>query len=255
MEKKNVFSNFLDKFLGFPLWIKEVLYLQMKEDLENYSLSAAHALLDKRDLYQYYEPTITYLGKKEVYSRTGDFSPNLYKFLNDASQGLNILEITLNNYWTLEETAVLNLQAIEKELVTTPATPNAKAMALYLAGKIRLGEYFKHIGKVDVDQLDIAIRKQKEMDQTGQRIGMATIMIELGYVTEEETKIVLYIKDESKKRFIFNADMIAKTAVATEPVQEVSPSGSDNKVLLEKLAKENSVLRQKLMAIADVLRK
>ncbi len=254
MEKKNIFLSFLDKFLGLPLWIKEVLYVQLKEDIEKYSISATHGILDKTDLYQYYEPTLTYLGKKELYSRSIDLPQNMYRFLEGASQGLDILEITLNNFWTLEETANLNLQAIEKELVTAPVTANAKATAMYLAGKIRLGEYFKHIGKLDVDQLDATMRRQKEIEATGQRAGIASVMIDLGFVTEEETKMILYIKDECKKRFIFNTDILAKSSVTSAPVTEKETS-SDNQAVVERLAKENALLRQKLMAIADVLRK
>lgn len=250
MDKKNIFLTFIDKFVSLPLWIKEVLYLQLRSDLDNYVLDSKQNELNKNDLYQYCLPNITYIGKKELASRDNDQPPNVYKFLEGAAQGLNIIEITLNNYWTLEETAILNIQCIEKEYVSAPPTTNTKTMALYLAGKIRLGEYFKRIGQVNVDQLDTAIRKQKELEAAGQKAGMATVMINLGLVTEADTKIVLYIKDESKKRFIFNTDILGKNAVVAAP----QGSGSSQE-LVEKLTRENNLLRNKLKAIADVLQK
>lgn len=250
MEKKNIYTSFIEKFLGLPLWIKEVLYLQLKLDLDSYLLNSRHNVMDKSELYQYSLPNVTYIGKKELTSRAGDLHPNLYKFLEGAAQGLNIIEITLNNYWTLEETAILNIQCIEKEFVAPPTTVNAKTMALYLSGKIRIGEYFKRLGQVNVDQLDSAIRKQKELEAAGQKVGMAQVMINLGLITEEDSKIVLYIKDESKKRFIFNTDILGKNAVVAAP----QGSGSSQE-LVEKLTRENNGLRTKLKAIAEILQK
>lgn len=250
MDKKNIFLTFIDKFIGLPLWIKEVLFLQLKSDLDNYALNSRDIVLNKNDLYQYCLPNITYLGKKELTSRANDHPQNVYKFLEGAAQGLNILEITLNNYWTLEETAILNIQCIEKEYVTPPTTTNTKTMALYLSGKIRIGEYFKRTGQVNVDQLDTAIRKQKELEAAGQKVGMATIMINLGLITDEDSRIVLYIKDESKKRFIFNTDILGKNAVVAAP----QGSGSSQE-LVEKLTRENNSYRAKLKAIAEVLQK
>lgn len=250
MDKKNIFLTFIDKFTNLPLWIKEVLFLHLKADLDNYVLNARNIVLDKNDLYQYCLPNITYIGKKELASRANNHNENIYKFLEGASQGLNILEITLNNYWTLEETAILNIQCIEKEYVSPPSTTNTKTMALYLSGKIRIGEYFKRVGQVNVDQLDTAIRKQKELEAAGQKVGMATVMINLGLITDEDSKIVLYIKDESKKRFIFNTDILGKNAVVAAP-----QGGGSSQELVEKLTRENNSLRNKLKAIAEILQK
>lgn len=258
MAKKNLFLSFWDKFLTLPLWVKEVLYLNLQEDLLNYSFGLQY--LDKNDIYQYYKPALTYLGKKELASRDSNLHPDIYKFMDSASQDLNIIEITLNNYWTLEETAKFNLECIDKEFVIPPSTKNSKAMALYLAGKIRIGEYFKRIDKIDVDQLDVAIRKQKELENAGQKKGMATVMIDLGYITEQDTKTVLYIKDEGKKRFIFNTDIISKSttqASAPENIANAAPIGANssnaNNAVVEKLLRENTLLKNKLKAIINVI--
>lgn len=255
MEKKNIFVTFLEKFVSLPLWIKEVLYIHLKEDMEKYAIGTSQ--LDKSDLYQYYLPTLTYIGKKELSSRDNDHEPKVYKFLEGAAQGLNALEITLNNYWTLEETAILNMLCIEKEYVSSPSTVYANAMALYFSGKIRIGEYFKRIGQVNVDQLDMAIRKQKELEAAGQKAGMASVMINLGLVSEEDTKNILYMKDESKKRFIFNTDLLGKSATPVTQADNImnmtSQSQGANNAIVEKLVRENNLLKNKIKAIIQVI--
>ncbi|MDD3238075.1 MAG: hypothetical protein PHV37_08280 [Candidatus Gastranaerophilales bacterium] len=250
MEKKNLFVSFLDKFIDLPLWIKEALFLCLKQDLEKYSV--AQKSVDKSDLYQFYSPVLTYVGKKEISSHNDSHEPNVYKFLEGAAMGLNCLEITLNNYWTLEETALLNILCVEKEYVSPPSSKVANAMLLYFSGKIRFGEYFKRIGKINVDQLDSALRKQKELEENGQKMGMASVMIKLGLVTEEDTKNVLYVKDESKKRFIFNTDLLGKgNASRVDSVSGIT-AGS-NLALLEKLTKENTLLKHKIKGIINVI--
>lgn len=260
MEKhNNIFSIFVDRLLDLPLWVKEILYLELKSDIEKNSLTQdICGNIDKESLYQYYVPTLTYSGKKELSSRSTGPSSTIYKFLEAVSLGLNILEITLSNFWTLEETAMLNIQCVEKEYITAPSSVILKAISLYLAGKIRLGEYFKRLGKINVDQLDTAIRKQKELEAAGQKVGMATVMIRLGYINEEESKMVLLIKDECKKRFILNSDIPGKTSVSGPPqggASSVSPVGgvSASSEIVLKLTKENTILKNKLQAIGKVL--
>ena len=259
MEKKNLFSSFIDKFISLPLWLKEVLFVHLREDIAKHTLDENNTNIRKEDLFQYYVPAMTYIGKKELMDRAGGHSQNLYKFLSSALQGNNMAEITLNNYWTLEEAAILNIEAIEKEFVSPPNNTYARAMAMYLSGKIRIGEYFKRIGRINVDQLDLAIRKQKELVEAGEKIGMVTVKINMGYITEHDSRVVLYIKDECKQRFIFNPDIISKTPASastgfTQPMGVPSEKQSEApNLMLEKLTKENTLLKNKIRAIIDVI--
>ncbi len=263
MEKKNLFVEFLNKFLALPLWLKEILFVNLREDLAKHSFEDNNENIRKESLYQYYVPALTYLGKKELVERAGGYHPNIYKFLSAAAQDDNIAEITLNNYWTLEEAALLNIESIEHEFVTPPGSTYAQAMALYLAGRIRIGEYFKRIGKIDIDQLDSAIRKQKELADAGEKIGMVSVMIKMGYISEKDSKVVLYIKDECKQRFIFNPDILSKTPVnSTEPPAPppIEPNmtfelPSVNDEVVERLTKENTLLKKKIRAIVEIIKK
>lgn len=256
MEKKNVLSSFMNKLMALPMWIKEVIFIQLRDELENNSINAARETFYKEDLYQYYLPTLTYSGKKELAARATGHADNLYKFLEGVADGFNIIEITLNNYWTLEETAKLNLESLELEYISPSKSNYVRATGTYLSGKIRLGEFFKRIGRIDVDQLDTAIRKQKEYDKNGKKIGMAKILIDLGYITENDANVVLFIKDECKKRFIFNTDILGKSVVsASNQPQPQQLSTSAFAVKIDKLTRENEFLTAKLNAISDIVQK
>ena len=51
---------------------------------------------------------------------------------------------------------------------------------MFIAGKLKTGEFLKRIGKITVYQLEQAIRYQKELNDEGRHIKMASILIKLG---------------------------------------------------------------------------
>lgn len=260
MEKRHIFSSFLTKILDMPLWVKEILYVELKKNVEEYSfLLDETGHIDKESLYQYYVPSLTYAGKKELTTHSEGHAENVYNFLECANEGLSAIEITISNYWALEEAASINVFCLEKQYVTPPSSLLAKTMLVYLSGKIRLGEYFKRLGKIDVVQLENALRRQKELEAQGQKVGIATIMINMGYITEEDSKLVLHIKDECKKRFVLNPELVDKHAMSVTHVEKnpVGISGqslsiADSEVVL-KLTKENASLKNKIESIGRIL--
>lgn len=260
MEKVNIFISFLEKIFKMPLWVKSALFLELKTNINKYLNDNEMAeVIDKDELYQCQVLTLTYSGKKELSSRAGRHNPHLYRFLEGVSSGLSIMEITLNNYWSLEETAMANMDCIDSEYVTPPISTRAKSTLLYFANRIRIGEYLKRIGKINVDQLDLAIRKQKELSVAGQKVGIASLMINLGYIKEEDSNFILFLKDESKRRFILNPEEIIKNELGNtpqlkEPVSEGNTNRSkEDEALIAKLSNENAEFRKKLQAISQIL--
>lgn len=241
MEKNNVFESFINRIFSFPLWVKEILYLQLKENLEATLVdSDINAQYD--DVYQFYIPQISFKGKKEFSDREHSHDINTYKFLEGVSQGLSIIEITLNNFWTLEEISKIFTDCIEREYIAIPSSNIVIVTSFYLSSKIRLGEYFKRLGKISLEQLDQALRKQKETQDAGQKLGIATILIQLGYISEQDTKNLLVIKEESRKRFIFTMDVNTSSMSETEDVSSLQQS-------IKQLTNENQYLKSKLREI------
>ncbi len=243
--KKNqnkIFEPFLEKVAEMPFWIKEIIYIKIREEFEQAYISESdmHAPLD--EAYQAYRPVLTYRGKTELENREKDEDPPIYRFLQQCADGSSLAEITLHNFWTLESTAKIHLFCLQKEYVDKPTSAKISATALYISGRIKIGEYFRRIGKISTDELNATVRKQKELEANGQPAHFAEILIQLGYVTEQETKAILYLKDECKKRFIFSPEVLSSAKQNINPsvavsgeIRELRQQLNDANVKLDKI--------------------
>lgn len=209
MPPQGQFQLFSDKVSAFPLWIKEVMYKELHDNLSMF-LSDLSSITNNTVLFQYEKPQLTFLGKEEIQKRELFNNMNNYIFLNAIRNKQSILEIALNNTWTLAETAKLYIECLEKQLVSKPSSNKNEALAYYLSGYIRIGEYLKRVGTITVDELDKAIRTQKEAQEQGNKIGMASVCIELGYISQADINEVLLIKEESSKRFLLSQHFTIK---------------------------------------------
>lgn len=247
---KNIFSVFLDKLTGFPLWVKQIVFLHLYQDLTQY-LSEDFINTSEEDTFHLYVPVLTFVGRNEMIDRKQGCDINVYTFMANTHDGLNMLEISMNNFWTMEEVAKCFMFCLEKEYVKPPNSQFVLAMAGFMAGKFRTGEYYKRIGRINVDQLEHTIVRQKELAAQGQNLKMAEIMISLGYITEKDTSSLMTIKEESQKRFILDIGILPKEAAF--PMKE-----GDVKVYQDEintLKEQNRVLKDQLSKILTFVKK
>jgi len=243
--KKNLLNNFIEKLKEFPLWIKQVIFLYLYQDLSAV-VSEDFINLKEGDLLNLFIPILSYVGKTELEERVKGFEPNIYTFLESAEEGMSIMEIALNHFWTLEEVCKYFLTAVDTDLIKGPIPVKIVAMAGFMAGRYRTGEYFKRVGKINVDQLEITIRRQKELAEQGQKIKIAEVMIGLGYITKKDTESLIIIKDEARKRFILDSSLIPEGVTS-----------NDNKYMaqIEELKKQNALLKAKLAKLLSMFKK
>ena len=243
--KKNILNAFIEKLKAFPLWIKQVIFLYLYKDLRE-ATSDDFIETNEEDMLNLFVPTLSYVGRTELEERAKGFEPNLYTFLECVESEMSLLEIALNHFRTLEETCKHFLAAVDADLIKAPIPPKIIAMAGFMAGRYRTGEYFKRVGKINVDQLELTIRRQKELTDQGQKAKIAQIMIDLGFVTEKDTHALMIIKEEARKRFILDASIIPEGV-----------TGNDSKYVaeIEELKKQNAVLKAKLAKLLSMFKK
>lgn len=243
--KKNVLNTFIEKLKSFPLWIKQVIFLYLYEDLSNV-ISDDFINTSEDEVLNLYTPVLSFMGKKELEERAKGFEPNLYTFLESVEGGMSLMETALNNFWTPEETCKFFLTATDSDLIKGPIPPKIYAMAGLIAGRYRTGEYFKRVGKINVDQLEMTIRRQKELKEQGQNTKIAQVMIDLGYITEKDVSSLFVIKDEAKKRFILDSSIIPEGV-----------TDNNNKYMHEinELKKQNAILKAKLVKLLSMFKK
>lgn len=249
--KNSLFVTYFDKFFNYPLYIKQAIYMHLKSEFEEKLNESPH---HESAEYCLYVPRLTQSGKEELKNKTNEHSPSLYKFVESAANNMSIVEIALHNFWSLEEAAMLNAEAVNNGYVSPPDSENIVAMMLYCAARIRIGEYLLKRGTISEEQNDFIIKKQKELEKQGMWKKFVELMVEEGFVTPNDTKAILYVKDECKKRFDFS-DISSQGGVPDNVVLMNSSNSPQNYTpqMIEKIVKEHRVMKTKLKAIVSVL--
>ena len=243
--KKNLLNNFIEKLKSFPLWVKQVIFLYLYQDLQT-KISDDFINKEENDVLYLYVPELSYIGKTEMEERAKGFEPNLYSFLECTEEGMSIMEVALNNFWTLEEVCKYFMTAVDADLIKAPIPVKIIAMAGFMSGRFRTGEYFKRVGKINVDQLEMTIRKQKELVEQGVKSKIAQVMIDLGYITEKDTTSLIIMKEEARKRFILDTSIIP---------EGVTTNDSKYLAQIDELKKQNLILKAKLTKLLSMFKK
>lgn len=241
---ENNLNILIKTILDAPLWVKEVILYDVSKNLQGQVPNIEET--PEQDIYSVYTPEITFKGKKELETHEHGHELNLYKYLSNANNHLRVVDITLNNFWTLEESSRYLAACVKNEYIKAPSNLVVYASILYLGNEIRLGEFVKRINLIDVNQLESALRKQKEVNTNAHSYEkLGSILVNMGYIVNDDIVKILQIKDESQKRFIMSMDL-AKTPVTDDiEIKQL-------RMKADKLAQENSILKEKLRAIFNI---
>lgn len=243
----------MEKIYDAPIWVQEVIYFDIKQRLLT-ALPSFDMGYQDAEIYPAFVPKLTFKGKKELQERSLNLDYNVYKCMESVNSELRVIDITLNNFWTLEETSKCLVACIDNELIYAPDDNTMCAAIYYIAGEIRIGEYVKRIDKINVEQLDDVLRKQKEYNLANpdSKIKTGELLINMGYVANMDIDKILYTKDEAKRRFILSFDSCANNLKPA--VQEVNAQG-DLVEQNKKLLAENKLLKDKLRQIFNIQNK
>lgn len=248
----NSYENLVNSILNAPFWIQEALFFDLQYSFEQRLETTFNINTD--DIYTIYIPEITFNGKRELETRAHGHNPFLYKCLQSLVQKKRVVDIAVDNFWSLEEASKYISECIANEYVKMPQSDVVSASIFYMSGEIRLGEYAKRTKLIDITQLDHAMRVQKEKNAAGVRpVPLGEVLVSLGFLTKEDIAKILLIKDDSRRRFI----------ASSEPAQSVAspaPIGGNNipaqnSALYDKLVQENEIMKEKLRAIVNILSK
>lgn len=246
--KKNIFELFLEKVLGVPLWIKQVIYLRLEKEMQLYYCE--EFLKDhKEDIFSTFVPTLTFKGKTELTEHKCGLDNNIYNFLQGCANEYSLIEISVNNFLSMEEVAKYYELCLEQNFIKVPDSKEIHAMAGYISGKFRTGEYFKQRETIDVDQLQKAILAHRDAQESNNPKKFGEILIELGYVTEADLKALLVLKEEAKKRFIIDYTTVPK------PETTYTDENQKYEEEINKLKDENLKLKRKLLQLLELVKR
>lgn len=240
--KKDIFNTFLNKLEDFPLWIKQIICLKLSEDIKAH---VCEKFLKERsdDIFSLYVPVLTFRGREELSNRICGLDLNIYNFLDYCENGANILEISLNTFLSMEEVAKYFIFCVEQGYIENPENIEIEAMAGFIAGKFRTGEYFAKNGKITEEQLEKAVNLSSNSQKK-----FAEILVDLGFITQEDVSAMLAFKEESKKRFILDYNFVPKGK------SEFCDKEEMYKKEIAELQEENEKLKKKIAQLLEIVK-
>ncbi|MEW5819455.1 MAG: hypothetical protein AB1782_04635 [Cyanobacteriota bacterium] len=231
MQKNTYFDNVLDKIYELPLWVKQAIYAELKEHIQSRSPICALDTISKHNLIQLYTPFITQAGIK-VLSKDdtsliidkSKITNEVISLLTNAKNKLRIIDICQKNTWTLSQACKTITDCIDLNLIEPIASNSLSSTIYFIAGKIRIGEFLVRTGKISVEQLDMALYSQKYTeDSMGERIYLAQILLNLGYISPRDYENIIFLKDYGNELYTeaFNENISEMTNNVDNLKQEV----------------------------------
>lgn len=242
---KSVFIDYMEKMLAFPLWIKQTIFLNLSNDLSTY-LSNEFLDVGEGELFHIYKPALSEMGQNELLSKESKFDDSIYSFMNCCSKGMSLIEIALENNFTMEEVAKAFTFCRTSGFFSKEVPNLVSAIAGFIAGKYRTGEYFIRAGKMTIEQLDEVLNKQQEIKESGQHVFIAELMVQLGFVRDLDVKSIIFMKEEAGKRFSLNPEDM--------PSLHLEQENYDIRVENTQLKEENGILKQKMDAVLTYIK-
>ena len=242
---KSLFIDFMEKMLAYPLWIKQAIFLNLSNDLTTY-LSNEFLDVSEGELFHIYKPDLSELGQSELLTKESKLDESIYSLLNSCSKGMSLIEIAIENKFTMEEVSKAFTFCKTSGFFSQQVPPLVSAIAGFIAGKYRTGEYFIRAGKMTIEQLDEVLNKQQEINASGKHVFIAELMVQLGFVQELDVKSIIFMKEEAGKRFSLNPEDMPTFALEKE--------NYDIRVENTRLKEENEILKQKMDALLTFIK-
>ena len=231
--------------LRFPLWIKKTIFLNLSKDLNDY-LSDEFLDVKEGELFHVYKPVLSEQGQNELLTKESKYDESIYSFLSCCTKGMSLIEIAIENNLTMEEVSKAFMFCKTSGLFSSAVPKLVAAIAGFLAGKYRTGEYFIRAGKMTIEQLDEVLNKQQEMNDAGQHVFIAELMVQMGCVRDIDVKSIIFMKQEAGKRFSLNPEEVPNITLEKE--------NYDIRVENTRLKEENEILRQKMDALLTFIK-
>lgn len=201
------------------------------------------------DIFSTFIPTLTFKGKTELTEHKCGLDNNIYNFLQGCANEYSMLEISVNTFLSMEEVAKYYELCLEQNFIKVPDSKEIHAMAGFIAGKFRTGEYFKQKGAISVDQLQKAILANRDAQEAGTPKKFGQILIELGYITEDDIKALVILKEEAKKRFILDYNTVPK------PETTFTNDNQKYEEEISNLKDENLKLKRKMLQLLELVKR
>lgn len=201
--KRNIFLLFIQELTSLPLWVKQVILVYLRKDLKSY-LSDDLVTMDEEKIFHIFRPIITKKGMEELDKKDNEHSNEIYSFLYDCANNLSILEMSIENKYSMEEISKLFVFCYKHAYLKQEIPNNVFALAMFIAGECMTGEYFQKVGKISEEQTNIILKQQEEQKKTGSHTKFAELMVENGFVETKDITSLIKLKEEAQRKAVLD---------------------------------------------------
>jgi hypothetical protein len=203
---KNGHQTQLDGLLAslnaLPLWIRQVVFTDLRDALEKEMTPKTLKTLDRDDFLQLWTPLLATRGKNELLTPSATVATDVHQVLKACKAGLNVANICTELQWTLEKCCILLCHIVSEGYLEPSQSVVIDATLQYLGNQTRLGEYLVHIGRITPKDMEQALMTQQYiMAAMGERTNIGEIVVRLELVDQEDVEAILFLKEESSKIF------------------------------------------------------
>lgn len=243
MEQTTYFDIILRNIFELPIWVKQAIFVELKENLLEQSAFVKIDTTSKHNLLQLYRPVLTQNGLKALKEKNPNLTVDILNFLQYAEKKLRIIDICQQNNWTLAKCCENIADSIDLFFIEPIYSSQLACTMYFLAGKIRIGEFLVRTGKITVEQLDMALYSQKYTEGTlGERIQIGQILVNLRYITPEDYENILFLKHYGEELY---------TMSFNDSIDDMNEHIKNLGVEINLLKKEKTQLRENLSKCFD----
>jgi hypothetical protein len=207
-DAEGFFKNIVESIISKPLWVKQAIYIELRDDIKNKSSLELIEALDKNDLLQLYTPVRSVLGHKifneNDFASNNNVSPEMVNLLSHIDNRKNVIDLCYANQCTLKHFSELIIEAHENGYIENIRSKQIFAIFNYLAGQIDIGQLLVKLNKITPEQLSFANYSISEMNKTfevSETNTLEEVLIRMNYIDKDRINSLLLLKEASEIKF------------------------------------------------------
>ncbi|MEW5820729.1 MAG: hypothetical protein AB1782_11100 [Cyanobacteriota bacterium] len=201
---RTFFRSLLENITEKPYWVKQAIYLELRDDIKQMTNVDLLEAIDKNDLLQLYVPKLSTLGKKcledKGYAASLQLSEIMKRFLYQVDGHKNVVELCCSNRWNLKQFADIIIEAEEKGFVEHIKSNQILNVFKYIADELDIGTLLVRLNKITPDQLSFAEFTMNESNKAfagDEETTLEEVLIRVNYVTKDQLNSLLVLKKAS----------------------------------------------------------
>lgn len=253
---KSLLGNIVDK----PFWVKQALFLELRDDIKKMTSVELLDVLDKNDLLQLYVPTLSGLGKRVLqdveYAKSLNLSVDMINLLQQMDGRKNVIDQCYTCCWTLKQFSSLIIDAEEKGFIQPIRSNQIINVFKYIADQIDIGTLLLKLNKISPDQLSFAGYTHQESQKAfteEEDTTLEDVLIRLNYVNKDQLNSLLVLKKASEIIFENEAVTESKNSLELESLHEsLEIMSSEKQVMQEQLEQVQPLIELKDRKIREL---